>query len=162
MVPCCVFERLFQYSGIPLRFPERWSDLFSCPLSLAGISKDHCLLISKGTAGYLQVLDESASPLLHNFPILLPLRIDSWNMSALFSKKNTTACDSTETVLWIFEHCVLFCVVCFIQAVTRLVFNTPQAPLLSSCAACLHFNLNLMEKTTNCSAYLHHHYMLAG
>lgn len=37
---------------------EWWSDLFSCPLSLAVISKDYCLLISKGAAGYLQVLDE--------------------------------------------------------------------------------------------------------
>lgn len=51
--------------------PEWWSDLFSYPLSLAGISKDYCLLISKGAAGYLQVLGElcpsSTSPVFISF-----------------------------------------------------------------------------------------------
>lgn len=52
---------------------EWWSDLFSCPLSLAGISKDYCLLISKGSSGYLQVLDKSALPFFHIFPSYLLL-----------------------------------------------------------------------------------------
>lgn len=48
-----------------------WSNLFSCPLSLTGTSKNYCLLISEGAAGYLQVLNESAHPLLHILPSLL-------------------------------------------------------------------------------------------
>lgn len=68
-----MFERPVQCSGIPpSQVPKwSWSDLFSCPLSLAGISKNYCLFISKGTAGYLQVLDEGAPPLPHIFPLSL-------------------------------------------------------------------------------------------
>lgn len=43
------------------KVPEWWSNLFSCPLSLAGTSKSYCLLISKGAAGYLQVPDKRSS-----------------------------------------------------------------------------------------------------
>lgn len=51
MVPRACLKVQFNAVGSPSLVPKWWSDLFSCPLSLAVISKSYCLL----TARVLQV-----------------------------------------------------------------------------------------------------------
>ena len=76
--------------------PERWSDLFSCPLSLAGTSKDDCLLISEGAAGSSQ-----ASP-PHLSPSYLPFAVTELSSTSDLRGKNPQDQHFRRTHVWIF------------------------------------------------------------